>query len=280
MKNILTFIFILISLMAGAQTQHQKVAALLKILNYNNDVIPNATRVLDELSIDADKAMSAKIDSLRKIFIPEKSTAKITTAFHKIFTQKETDTLYQFLTSPVGKKFMAEHSLIQPTIDKEFKDELDALLDLLDASGKVPPITDSSFVIASTPTTYKTYSQDVVDRVDGFYLLTDINENDTIQPAIVPSLQFNTIKKVTRSFTTPQHQFVINMLFNEQGTKVLHQLTQNNIGKLIAIIINKKIVSAPYISSAIPNGELQLSGLPTLEAATTLAEELGKYIAN
>lgn len=46
----------------------------------------------------------------------------------------------------------------------------------------------------------------------------------------------------------------IELKFNEEGTKLLAELTRNNIGKRIGMVLNGELVSAPIVRAEIPNG--------------------------
>ena len=49
------------------------------------------------------------------------------------------------------------------------------------------------------------------------------------------------------------------------------QTTGQNVGKLFAIVLDGKILSAPVIQGAIPGGSGQITGIGTAEEANTLA---------
>jgi len=74
--------------------------------------------------------------------------------------------------------------------------------------------------------------------------------------------------------TTPQEGYAIHFVLNEEGAKVFSEYTKNNIGKMVAIVLDKKVISTPTIRSQIPNGEGIISGsypnVFTLEEATNL----------
>lgn len=52
----------------------------------------------------------------------------------------------------------------------------------------------------------------------------------------------------------------INLILNENEKKLFSNLTKNNIGKCIAIVINKTFLLAPYVTSQIEGGSLEISG--------------------
>jgi preprotein translocase subunit SecD len=74
--------------------------------------------------------------------------------------------------------------------------------------------------------------------------------------------------------TTPQDGYAIHFLLNEEGAKTFSEFTKNNIGKMVAIVLDKKVISSPTIRSQIPNGEGVISGsypnIFTLDQANNL----------
>jgi preprotein translocase subunit SecD len=63
----------------------------------------------------------------------------------------------------------------------------------------------------------------------------------------------------------------INFAFNGQGARRFAQVTSENIGKPFAIVLDKRVISAPTIQSAITAGSGQITGRFTEESAHDLA---------
>lgn len=53
---------------------------------------------------------------------------------------------------------------------------------------------------------------------------------------------------------------VIDMEFNAEGAKIFAEVTARSVGKPIAILLDKKIISAPNVREPIPSGRAQISG--------------------
>lgn len=62
--------------------------------------------------------------------------------------------------------------------------------------------------------------------------------------------------------------------FNAEGTKLFADITKDNVGRLLAIFLDGKLVSAPVIREKIPNGTAVISGQFTPEAARELVRNL------
>jgi len=66
----------------------------------------------------------------------------------------------------------------------------------------------------------------------------------------------------------------ISLKFNDEGTKLLSELTQKNVGKTIAIFLNGQLASAPRVETEITNGEAVITGNFTYEQAKEMVEKI------
>ena len=66
-------------------------------------------------------------------------------------------------------------------------------------------------------------------------------------------------------------QPIVTLEFNPEGTKRFAEITANNVGRRLAIVLDGKLQSAPRIKEEIPSGEAVISGRFTLEKAQDLA---------
>lgn len=63
----------------------------------------------------------------------------------------------------------------------------------------------------------------------------------------------------------------VSLEFNPEGAKLFSDLTGNNVGKRLAIVLDDKVQSAPVINERIPSGKAQITGRFTFEQANDLA---------
>jgi len=75
-------------------------------------------------------------------------------------------------------------------------------------------------------------------------------------------------------FQQTGNQPMIGTTFNSEGTKLLANITSQNIGNYLAIVLDGSIQSVPVIQSEIPNGQAVLTGQFTIQQAQKLAENL------
>ncbi|MGQ0603112.1 MAG: protein translocase subunit SecD [Anaerolineales bacterium] len=77
---------------------------------------------------------------------------------------------------------------------------------------------------------------------------------------------------VTTNPTTGQ--FEIAFALGDEGARIFSDFTTNNVGRYLAIVLDKKIISAPRIESAITGGEGVINGSFTQDSANQLALQL------
>lgn len=71
--------------------------------------------------------------------------------------------------------------------------------------------------------------------------------------------------------TITQGQSQINFKFDNFGARKFAEVTSNNVGKILAIILDDKVISAPVIREPILAGQGVISGNYTIQTATDLA---------
>jgi preprotein translocase subunit SecD len=69
-------------------------------------------------------------------------------------------------------------------------------------------------------------------------------------------------------------QYEISFTLKSDASKVFSDYTSANVGKYLAIVLDKKVLSAPVIKSAITGGQGVIQGSFTQDTATTLANNL------
>lgn len=67
---------------------------------------------------------------------------------------------------------------------------------------------------------------------------------------------------------------VVDLEFNSSGAKIFSEVTSRSVGKPIAILLDKKIISAPNVREPIPSGKAQISGDFTIEEVQDLVIKL------
>jgi preprotein translocase subunit SecD len=101
---------------------------------------------------------------------------------------------------------------------------------------------------------------------------TDANgtEPQTVYHTIMTGKDLRSVNVGVSNTGTPAIDFVL----SPEGATIFGQHTAANIGKILTITLDKRVVSAPGIEGAIPDGQGQISGSFTAESANTLAVQL------
>ncbi len=63
----------------------------------------------------------------------------------------------------------------------------------------------------------------------------------------------------------------VDLEFNDAGAKLFADATAKNVGRRLAIVIDKEVISAPTVNEPIPSGRAQITGGFTAEEAQNLA---------
>ncbi len=67
---------------------------------------------------------------------------------------------------------------------------------------------------------------------------------------------------------------VVDIEFNPEGAKLFAEVTSRSVGKPVAILLDKKIISAPNVREPIPSGKAQISGDFTIEEVQDMVIKL------
>lgn len=84
------------------------------------------------------------------------------------------------------------------------------------------------------------------------------------------------IKNATSGLDNQRGEYVVNVEFKSDASKVWADFTAANVGTQTAFVLDSKVVSAPEIQEAIPGGNTQITGRFTADSARELANVL-KY---
>lgn len=96
----------------------------------------------------------------------------------------------------------------------------------------------------------------------------------TEDPFESTSLTGKYLKKAELSFDQTTYRPLILIEFNDEGAKIFEELTEKNIGRLLAMYIDGVPISAPNVQEKISGGKAQITGDFTIEEAKTLARNL------
>ena len=75
----------------------------------------------------------------------------------------------------------------------------------------------------------------------------------------------------SQGFDSQSNQPIVNFRFNQTGARKFGKATQENVGRRFAIVLDREVISAPVIQTAILGGSGQISGRFTVDTANRLA---------
>lgn len=98
----------------------------------------------------------------------------------------------------------------------------------------------------------------------------DGTETQTVYHTIMTGKELKSVNVSPDALGQPGIDFIL----SPEGTAIFAQHTAANVGRILTITLDKRVVSAPSINGAIPDGQGQISGSFTAESANTLAVQL------
>jgi len=88
------------------------------------------------------------------------------------------------------------------------------------------------------------------------------------------NLSGDQLKKASVQFDPQTAEPVVAIAFTSEGTDLFAEITERNINKPVAIIVDGQVVTAPIVNTAITQGEAVIQGQFTTESARNLAIQL------
>lgn len=270
---LLSVLFIFFSFYSSfSQTVDQKIKTILDITGQTKEI---RNWILNEhlnlLKFYSDMSVSpayTKIDSLTSEVAVSK---KLTKVIKENFTTQEISDIYQFSISKSGRKYLQLYATeLSDLYKSDFKD---LILD-------IKRLYNSGNDVKSTGPIFS------IDRPDGFYKVTNSNlDRDNIgdlEKYILeeqPSINIGDIYAAQDSVVEYGYdRIVINIELTPEGAIKFEKLTAENIGKSIAIVVDKIILTAPVINSAIPGGKLQIAGSFSAAEAKRIVKKLNNKL--
>lgn len=104
-------------------------------------------------------------------------------------------------------------------------------------------------------------------KTDNYYILYHLSSEVGLQGKYITKASAN----FGGSGTQASGQPIVNISMNSEGAKIFSRLTGANIGKQLAIVLDDKVWSAPYIRVKIPSGEAYIEGIDNMDEAKDIA---------
>lgn len=196
------------------------------------------------------------------LFSLEDDSARLTITPTKAHSEKLTKDAVEHSLKVVRQR-LNESGLVDPTITKQGSDGI--LVQL-------PGVDDPSYIRSLLGTTAKmTFhwaanadSKEVI-QAKGF----DTEEVYALEARVV--LEGKHIQDANLVFSQESGQPVVSFVLDKEGARLFTEMTQNNIGRSLAIVLDDEVITAPVIRSVIAGGHGEISGAFTVAEANELA---------
>ncbi len=146
--------------------------------------------------------------------------------------------------------------------DHRLSIELPGVTDIAEAIKMIGQTPFLEFRVQSNEPQKVTVSKDGVATIDanGNFIPTPLNGKY--------------LKSAQLTFSTSTGEPIVNLNFNDEGSKLFEQITRDNVGKTVAIYLDGEVISAPVVREAITGGQAEISGSFTPEGAKLLVGRL------
>lgn len=219
---------------------------------------------LKPLKYEANKQDSIKLIELETLLTDREIRRRIIQGFNDIFTDNEINDIYSFINTTAFYKLL-NSSIINKNISAQFKDiktELDKIAETIKGE------TDEKQTVKFEPIP--------IEKEDGFYSIVDYSQDSSNKEIILqkkPSITKEDILDVRKANKNSESSY-ISITLNKKGARSFYLLTKANVGKPIAIVINKHIISLPIVNNGISGGKASISGDFTNEEIDKMIERL------
>ncbi|WOI36844.1 protein translocase subunit SecD [Alteromonas sp. CI.11.F.A3] len=162
----------------------------------------------------------------------------------------------------VVRKRLDETGLTEPSVTRQGSDAILV---------QMPGISDPANVKALLGTTaqMRFHWQTQVNNSESF-IRADINDRQYLLEKHV-ALEGEHITDAAAVFSPETSQPVVTFRLDNDGARQFATMTKNNIGRVLAVVLDDTVVTAPVINSVIPGGRGEITGSFTMSEAQDVA---------
>jgi len=102
---------------------------------------------------------------------------------------------------------------------------------------------------------------------ESFYILYHVNN----EPGLLGKYVSKASASLGGSGSQSSGQPIVNMSMNSDGARIFSKLTGANIGKQLAVVLDDKVWTAPFIKVKIPDGSAYIEGMGDMDEAKDIA---------
>jgi len=239
-----------VTMISCGQTRQEKTTAIINEMKFVENQKANYEFQIEPLKYQATGNDSIKLIELENKLTDEEIINRIRLALNEVFSDKEISIIYEFVRSGAFEKLFNSGEVFK-AISSKFED----------IDQEIEEITKNfSETIEKPP---KKFEPIAVDRKDGFYATVDYtypSEEKDVKLEDKPALTSKDVLEVKKTYSNANDQAEISLVMTKDGARKFYLLTKENIGKPIAIVIAKQIVSMPTVTTEIIGGKASISG--------------------
>ena len=87
-------------------------------------------------------------------------------------------------------------------------------------------------------------------------------------------LEGSHVKSSNPAFNNENGEYIVQLSFDEVGSKLFEEATEKMVGKQMAILMDDTVISAPLVKSKISGGECMIDGMKNSEEAKDLSDKI------
>ncbi len=232
------------------QSKQEKTDTIITKLKLIEGQKMNYEFQIEPLKYQATGKDSIEIVELEKKLTDDEFVTLIRSAINETFSEDEINDIYYFIQTSAFEKFFKSGEIYK-ILASHFED-IDEEIEKI--SNNISEIVEK---------TTKKFEPIPIDRENGFYATVDYDFSATdkdIKLEDKPSLTSKDILEAKKVYSSINYRPEISLVFTKEGAKKFYLLTKENIGKPVAIVIAKHIVSMPTVNSEIIGGKASISG--------------------
>jgi len=196
------------------------------------------------------------------LFSIEDDNNRLTITPSKVHSEKLTKDAVEHSLKVVRQR-LNESGLVDPTITKQGSDGI--LVQL-------PGVDDPSYIRSLLGTTAKmTFHWAANAESSSVIEAQGMTEGEVYTLEERVALEGQHIKDANLVFSQENGQPVVSFELDKEGARLFGEMTKNNIGRSLAIVLDDKVITAPLIRSVIAGGRGEISGSFTVAEANELA---------
>jgi len=160
----------------------------------------------------------------------------------------------------------------EPVVQIEESDDSYRLI--IELAG-IKNVSEAIDMIGQTPfLEFKEEKPNFEEIIEHNQKVNETGEGEEIEPFQSTTLTGKYLEKARLDFNDMTGEPFVSLQFDDEGSKLFEELTENNIDKYMPIYIDGNPISLPKVREKISGGRAQITGIVNVQEAKNLAENL------